>query len=43
LELHEIEPRLRDALEAEIAKLDTDERKIFDDTYEPMPTSRAWV
>jgi hypothetical protein len=40
-ELRAIEPRLRGALEAAIEKLGTDEKKIFDDAYEPMPPPRV--
>jgi hypothetical protein len=39
-ELRDLEPRLRDALEAEIEKLGAYEKKIFEDTYEPVPTHR---
>ena len=41
LELRELEPRLRRALEDEIEKLGKDEKKIFNEAYEPMPTTRA--
>jgi hypothetical protein len=38
LELRALEPRLRDALEAQIAELRPGERKIFEEAYERMPT-----